>query len=265
MTSPVTLSECLAEISRGLSAAGARQLAAAVRSAGAPETLARDDSLPNQQQRRFARQLAGSWERTAGVPAEAVALALETAQAAVSAERSGVGIDLVWTGPKSSAVPVAMNAEALHTLIKSAQRRLLVVSYATYHVPEVVRLLGEAVERGVEVDLVLEFQGSDESGPGWNSLKSLGGPIPAGIRVYHWPPEQRPKTPTGKMGYIHVKCAVADSEAAFISSANLTAYAMEMNMELGVVIHGGDVPARIAQHFARLIVEGVLQPWIATT
>ena len=60
-------------------------------------------------------------------------------------------------------------------------------------------------------------------------------------------------------GYLHVKCAVADSRRAFVSSANLTVYAMETNMELGVVLHGGDVPRRIAAHFAALIDAGVLQ------
>jgi hypothetical protein len=35
---------------------------------------------------------------------------------------------------------------------------------------------------------------------------------------------------------------------------------MTENMELGLVVHGGDVPRRIAAHFNALITSGDLQP-----
>ena len=44
---------------------------------------------------------------------------------------------------------------------------------------------------------------------------------------------------------MHVKAAVADSRIAFLSSANLTEAALERNMELGVLIRGGHLPAAI--------------------
>ncbi len=109
--------------------------------------------------------------------------------------------------------------------------------------------------------MVLEFYGSEEGASSQDRVKALGGSVPAEIRVYHWPPNNRPKTGKGKMGYLHVKCAVADGKKAFVSSANLTTYAMEMNMELGVLIDGGAVPSQIADHFQLLIVDGVLQEW----
>jgi len=48
---------------------------------------------------------------------------------------------------------------------------------------------------------------------------------------------------------LHAKLAVADGESLFISSANLTNAAMQLNMELGVLICGGELPAQVVKHF----------------
>lgn len=64
-----------------------------------------------------------------------------------------------------------------------------------------------------------------------------------------------------KRGFIHVKAAIADERMAMISSANLTAYGLDANMELGLVVRGEAIPQRIASHFRHLIQAGVLEPW----
>ncbi len=43
------------------------------------------------------------------------------------------------------------------------------------------------------------------------------------------------------------------------SSANLTEYALTLNMELGVLISGGPAPARVAAHLGRLVEMGVFR------
>ena len=58
---------------------------------------------------------------------------------------------------------------------------------------------------------------------------------------------------------MHAKCAIADGRIAFVTSANLTGAAMTENMELGLVVRGGDVPRRIAAHFNALIASGELR------
>ena len=45
---------------------------------------------------------------------------------------------------------------------------------------------------------------------------------------------------------------------AFLSSANLTEYAFSLNMELGLLITGGEQPLRVEDHFDRLIEIGML-------
>jgi len=44
-----------------------------------------------------------------------------------------------------------------------------------------------------------------------------------------------------------------------VSSANLTEHALNLNVELGVVIQGGDAPGRAVDHVDALTREGILQ------
>ncbi len=76
--------------------------------------------------------------------------------------------------------------------------------------------------------------------------------------VYYWPKEQRGQDDNGKVGILHVKCAVADGRWLFLSSANLTEYAFTINMELGVLVTGGKLPKQVQEHFERLVVDGRL-------
>ena len=60
--------------------------------------------------------------------------------------------------------------------------------------------------------------------------------------VYVWPMDKRPIDGNGHHGSLHAKCAVADDAVLFVSSANLTAYALTLNMELGLLVQGGFAP-----------------------
>ena len=77
--------------------------------------------------------------------------------------------------------------------------------------------------------------------------------------IFRWPPDNRPRDEEGRIGTLHAKCAVADESLAFVSSANLTGDALESNMELGMLVEGGDTARRIRSHFDRLIQQGVLR------
>jgi phosphatidylserine/phosphatidylglycerophosphate/cardiolipin synthase-like enzyme len=68
-----------------------------------------------------------------------------------------------------------------------------------------------------------------------------------------WPQEKRPRDEAGRFGSLHAKCAIADEEWLLVSSANLTMYAMNLNMELGLMIRGGNLPRITNRHFNNLI------------
>jgi phosphatidylserine/phosphatidylglycerophosphate/cardiolipin synthase-like enzyme len=105
--------------------------------------------------------------------------------------------------------------------------------------------------------LVLE---SDETDTGRIALKSLKS-INQGngrLEIYEWPMEIRPRDSSSRHGKLHVKCAIADEDLALVSSANRTRYALNLNMELGLLIRRGDVPEQIPRYIRELISCNVL-------
>ena len=56
------------------------------------------------------------------------------------------------------------------------------------------------------------------------------------------------------------KVAVADKNSCFITSANLTGYAMEKNMEAGVLISGGRIPRLLDDHLRSLVDTKLVSP-----
>jgi len=64
--------------------------------------------------------------------------------------------------------------------------------------------------------------------------------------------------PDCRHGSLHAKCAAADRAKGLISSANLTDYAMTLNLELGMMVTGGLLPGRVVEPFDRLIGDGLL-------
>jgi phosphatidylserine/phosphatidylglycerophosphate/cardiolipin synthase-like enzyme len=121
-----------------------------------------------------------------------------------------------------------------------------------------VSALQAAASRGVDVRLVLESE-VESKGKLSNDAKSAFDALGASVRFFVWPAELR-KLPSGLAGSMHAKCAVADRRVAFVTSANLTGAAMTSNMELGLVVRGGDVPRRIADHFDALVAARTLRP-----
>ena len=92
----------------------------------------------------------------------------------------------------------------------------------------------------------------------YSTLHALGEDVARCSTVYYWPREHRTADATGKLGILHVKCAVRDGQQLFLSSANLTKYAFNQNMELGVLISGGQTPRNIESIFETLIRQGAL-------
>jgi len=68
-------------------------------------------------------------------------------------------------------------------------------------------------------------------------------------RLYAW----RDKSEEFIDGRVHAKVAVADGNICFITSANLTGFAMEKNMEVGVLISGGHIPRLLTEHLQSLV------------
>ncbi len=190
----------------------------------------------------------------------ALAWALRAACRTEALNRLRQSIELVWTGPAPTGSTLRRTDQALLDLIRGAERSIVVVTFAAYKVPEITIALEHAVARGVAVAFIGESDDESEGRLTFDASEALGETLARQVLLYLWPLCKRTRDNKGRHGTLHVKCAVADDDHLLVSSANLTEYALNLNMELGVSIRGGELPAKIGDHIRRLIADGVLVP-----
>ncbi|WP_097650919.1 DISARM system phospholipase D-like protein DrmC [Candidatus Chloroploca asiatica] len=199
-----------------------------------------------------------TWQALAPtVPPASVALALQAAGTAVRRQRRVQTVEVVWTGP-ASGQPLRRTAQVLQGLIDEAQQDLLIIAFAVYDIPEIGIALRRAAQRGIMLRLVIESPHARAGNIAYDSLVALGPQVAAHATIYQWPLAQRPRDNDGRHGSLHVKCAIADGQTLLISSANLTRYALSLNMELGLLLRGGRHPHDVQAHIEALIARGIL-------
>lgn len=193
----------------------------------------------------------------AQVTIESVALALLSASQMAEHYRQTQQLELVWTGPDSQVIPLRRTDQALLQLIQEAQATLHIVSFAVYQVEKISQALVTAAERGVDISIYLETPEASEGKMSLDTVRALGEAVRQRARLYVWPKEKRPLTADGKYGSLHAKIALADGRVLLLSSANLTGYALTLNMEMGILIKGGVAPRQVEEHLRRLVEENV--------
>lgn len=207
--------------------------------------------------RELYAQLVALWSRLLALQPQQLATSLKAAHRAIATVFREQTVDLLWTGPATSNMPMRRSDQGLYELINSAKDEILIVSFAVYRVPTIIESLQEASQRGVMVRFILELAAASGNKITFDIADELKTSLPKAILLY-WPLAKRERDERARYGTLHAKCAITDRSVAFISSANLTEYAMELNMELGVLIQGGGLPKRIASHFDELIARRVL-------
>jgi phosphatidylserine/phosphatidylglycerophosphate/cardiolipin synthase-like enzyme len=216
-------------------------------------------SLPTPNFRDATSAFLDLWEScTSEVGSGAVTLALFTAAEGELPDRRRGVVEVAWTGPELADTHFRQTEQAILEVINSATERLTVVSYAVYRIPRIREALVAAAGRGVLIRLIVETPNRIEGQGEYDCLLALGSDVASACTVYYWPQEKRSKDEKGKFGILHVKCAVADGHRTFLSSANFTEYAFTINMELGLLVTGGNVPGQIERHFDRLVDEGIV-------
>ena len=202
-------------------------------------------------------------DRWLTVPVEidrrSVAVALQAAAHAEQVHRDSQSVELAWTGPDAGVVPFRRTEQAILHVLDSARTRITLVSFAVYKIPNVAKALVRAAGRGVRLIVIVETPDRIEGQGEYSTIRALGREIADCSTVYYWPQERRPLGDNGKAGILHVKCAVADGEWMFLSSANLTRQAFTINMELGMLVRGGSIPGRVERQFDQLVQDGHLK------
>jgi phosphatidylserine/phosphatidylglycerophosphate/cardiolipin synthase-like enzyme len=212
-------------------------------------------ALPNPAFREHAEQLLAAWQRVPTLSGESVALVLLSALAMREAERESESVEAVATGPSTPHVSLRHTRAVILDLLKHAEREILIVCFAAYKVPELAAAIREAAARGVAVRMILETSEDSAGSLSHDAAAAFDGAGDA-VEFYIWPADRRPPGASAKL---HAKAVVADGSAAFVTSANLTGAALDHNLELGVLVRGGAVPTRLAEHFKSLMATGTLR------
>ena len=107
--------------------------------------------------RRLVAELLNLWARESPAwNSSSLALALMSSAYSVKQNRQEVDVELVWTGPEVTKIPLRRTDRVLLQLIQEAKTELTLISFAVYKIPEIARMLIKALNRGVKVRLIAE-------------------------------------------------------------------------------------------------------------
>ena len=199
-------------------------------------------------------QLVAAWQNTE-VGSDELASMLLAASYVYTKAASEQSAELVWTGPTTPFVSARRTEQALLQVINSAEQSLFITSFVAYDVSTIVKALNVAAERGVTITMLLESSQDHGGSINIDVIGKMRGLVPT-AQLYAW----RNKTGNFSDGRVHAKVAVADKTSCFITSANLTGYAMEKNMEAGVLISGGRIPRLLDDHLRSLVDTKLISP-----
>ena len=255
------LTDTVVELASTTTAEAADRVAAAFDAAGS--TFARrrqiERAIPASRARDLALELNELCTHDDGPGAGTVAAAVRAAARTAQHVRGDQQVDLVWTGPTSEEFAARRTDVVLHQVIRAATHEIVLMSYASYDLPEVADTLIVQLERGITLRFLFETT-EDSDGRFRTDGKDIFGHLAdhGNVHFYRWPLDQRP-TRGSAVAAMHAKVALADDHTMLVTSANLTDNAMRLNMELGLHIRGGPLPVALNDHFHRLLHDGVIQ------
>ena len=168
--------------------------------------------------------------------------------------------DLVWSGPAVPGLHARDTPRVYEELLGSAKHSLWVSTYAFFDGPKAFEVLARRMDevRDLRVTLLLNIQRKRGD---TTSAEHLVRRFTDRFWNTEWPGVSRPQVyydaralePEAPGGVLHAKAVVADDEAVFVTSANLTEAAFERNIELGLIVRDRALALSIVAHFRGLI------------
>lgn len=175
--------------------------------------------------------------------------------------------DLVWSGPEVPGLHARDTRRVYEELLGSAERSVWASTYAFFDGPRAFEVLARRMDArpALRVILLLNIQrGRGDTTAADEVVRRFADHFWA----KDWPGSSRPQVYydprslelAGPMGVLHAKAVVADEEAVFVTSANLTEAALDRNVEIGLVVRDRALAASVASHFRALIDRRLLHP-----
>ena len=175
--------------------------------------------------------------------------------------------DFVWSGPEVAGLHARDTRRVYEELLGSAERSAWVTTYAFFDGPRAFEVLARRMDDtpALEVTLLLNVQrGKGDTTSGEHLVRRFADRF----WKQDWPGKTRPRVfydprsvdPKGGSGVLHAKTVVVDDEAVFVTSANLTAAALDHNIEVGLLVRDRALAANLTTHFTALIERSLLHP-----
>ncbi|MFT3760070.1 DISARM system phospholipase D-like protein DrmC [Thauera sp.] len=199
-------------------------------------------------------RLVDAWRATSVGSDELASMLLAAGHAFESVSRHQ-STELVWTGPTTPFVSARRTEQALLQVINAAKQTLFVTSFVAYDVSTIVKALNEASTRGVDISMLLEASQDHGGSISFDAIGKMESLVP-NAHLYTW----RDRGGMFSEGRVHAKVAVADRHTCFITSANLTGFAMDRNMEAGLLLSGGNIPQMLEEHLRALVSMKIVSP-----
>ncbi len=178
--------------------------------------------------------------------------------------------ELVWTGPETPGAGSRDTSVVVSELFRSAERSVLVATYAVYQGTQVFALLAERVQALPElsVRLFLNIPRPANTPPNVSEAhivrtfaeRFAAEDWPEGVRLPELFYDPRSLSPEpGPRACLHAKCIVVDDARAFVTSANFTEAAQERNIEAGVLLDDPSFARGLRDQFESLVTAGRLR------
>ncbi len=190
---------------------------------------------------------------------EALGVAFAVAARLHSWHREEHHLEMLWSGPIPAGGYSARRIDqALYDLIACAKKDIVLVTFAAARIQLLTGNLLSAIQRGVNIRLILEFAEESLGQLSHDALRAFPMELREQAEIWYWPLEHRDCNAAGKPGKLHAKLAIID-ETVLLSSANLTDDAFNRNMELGVMLNNPEFHATITAHIDGLMKGGELR------
>ncbi len=202
------------------------------------------------------------WERM-GVPGPAAAAWLRSLERAKSTIAQPT---FVWTGPEAVGLHSRDTRQVYDELITNFKRSIVISTFAYFDGRERFKELAARLDRDsdLRVTLLLNIQRGRHS---TTKASDLVRRFASRFWESDWPGQACPDVfydprslDQDAKGVLHAKAVIADNEAIFITSANLTEAALDWNIEVGVLLRDRTLALTASKHFMALIDQERLMP-----
>jgi len=184
-----------------------------------------------------------------------------------AAQRTADRTELVWTGPEIRGARSRDTAVVVRELFASAERSVLVATYAIFQGRQVFEPLAARMDQmpALRVRMFVNVARSYRDDTPQNQILKA---FLDEFRREHWPRGRLPElyydprslavTP-GPRAALHAKAIVVDDARAFVTSANFTEAAHERNIEAGVLVESLSFATSLRLQFDSLVASGSLK------